>query len=79
MVQFNYNKLKGLIKEKLGTQSKFADELGISRTSLYERLKGNVPFSQNEIHRAKKILNINNQELTAVFFNTFDTENRTNT
>ncbi len=66
---FNYNKLRGKIKEMCGTQKKFAKLLGISRTSLSQRLNNTLNFSNTEILRACEILNININDIPSYFFN----------
>ena len=42
--QFNYNKLKGRIVEKLGSQTALATQMGISAITLTQKLKGRVAF-----------------------------------
>lgn len=48
---FNYSYLKGFIKTYFGTLENYASFLGISNTSLYERMKGKTNFRQGEIYR----------------------------
>lgn len=77
--QFDYSKLKDLIEtteyyddkaKKIKTYNKttFAKAIGISYYSLYKKLKNIVPFSQNEIIKAIKVLNINLDEISIYFF-----------
>lgn len=65
---FNYNKLRGKIKEMCGTQENFAKSLGLSRTSLSHRLNNLLDFSNNEILKACDILKIEIQDIPAYFF-----------
>ena len=48
-VTFSYNKLKGRIVEKFGTQGNFADFLGISEVTVSKKLNGKVEFGQGDI------------------------------
>lgn len=59
-MKYNYNKLRGKIKEHFGTQEKFANALGISDTSLTKKLNNIVFFNQNEMKNAKELLNLEN-------------------
>lgn len=67
-MKFNYNKLKGRIKEKEFTLEKFANELGISYMQLYNKLNNKVGFRQKEIFKAIEILDIKDEEVTDIFF-----------
>lgn len=66
---FNYNKLRGKIKEVCGTQDEFAKRLGIGRVSLSQRLNNLLDFSNQEILRACEILGIDSEEIPIYFFN----------
>ena len=67
-VEFDYNKLRGRIREKLGTLDRFAEAIGISGTSLNERLMNRIPFTQPDIYKSAEILGIPDDKLTAYFF-----------
>lgn len=67
--KFNYNKLRGKIKEHFGTESKFAKALGIGRVSLSKRLNNRLEFSQKEILKACELLEIRLSEIGTYFFN----------
>lgn len=60
---FQYNKLKGKIKECFGTQRKFAEALGVSERTLSLKLNNKIYFSQEEIEKASELLNINDVKL----------------
>lgn len=78
---FDYNKLRGKIREVFGTQDKFAEALGLGRVSLSQRLNNHLEFTQQEINQACDLLNINKNELANYFFNTKvqkSEQNRTN-
>lgn len=65
---FNYNKLRGKIKEKFQTQDKFATALGIGRVSLSERLNNTKQFRSIEISKACELLGIDSTEIGEYFF-----------
>jgi cytoskeletal protein RodZ len=67
---YDYNKLRGLIKEHFGTLKNYADALGIGTTTLNTRLNNQTPFTQNEILKSKELFKLNNaEEVDEVFFN----------
>jgi len=55
---FDYSKLRGRIKEKYGPQTKLAAAMGISEVSLSSKLNNWVEFTQCEIQKACKLLDI---------------------
>lgn len=65
----NYNFLRGKIVEKCGTQSNFAEQLGISMQELNKKLTNKGNFTQPQIALSKKILELTNDELDKAFFN----------
>ena len=65
---FEYNKLRGRIVEKYGTQAKFAQELGISSTAMSEKMTGKTTFSQRDIERWRKLLDIDSEDIGKYFF-----------
>jgi|GEM_PF-560786 len=70
-VFFNYAYLRGFIRENFKTLAKYADFLGISATTLYERLSGKSPFTQEEIYRTAKYSlgrPLSVDEVTLLFF-----------
>lgn len=68
MMPFNYSKLIGKIAEKYGTQSKFAEALGLSERSVSLKLNGKIAWKQPEIIKACEILGIRCSEIPAYFF-----------
>lgn len=68
MVEINYDKLKGKIKEVVGTQSKLAEKIGIDETTISNKLNNNTYFTQKEILKISLILNIGNEEIPDFFF-----------
>lgn len=67
-MSFNYNKLKGRIKEICQTQEKFAKELNISEPALIKKLNNQSQFTQTEILKSREILNISDTEVDKYFF-----------
>lgn len=65
---YNYNKLRGLIKEKYGTLQSFAESLGIGTTTLNSRLNSETYFDQSEIERVATLLDLSKVEVDQVFF-----------
>lgn len=65
---FDYSKLRGKIKEVFGTQDNFAKALGMGRVSLSQRLNNYSDFSQKEINKAYKLLNLSIEEIPKYFF-----------
>ena len=66
--EFDYSKLKGRIKEVLGTQEVYAEKIGLSRTSLSLRLSGKLEFTQQEIRKSCDALEFEPSEILAYFF-----------
>lgn len=66
--KFNYSKLKGRITEKLGTQRAFAELLEITEGTLTSKLLGYTYFTQDEILRSIRILDIDPRDATLYFF-----------
>lgn len=65
---FDHRKLKGKIREIFGTQTAFADAMGLSCTSISAKLNGHTVFSQDEIYKASRLLGIPFAEIDAYFF-----------
>jgi len=72
--RYDYRRLLGKIKEFYGTQEKFANDLNIGRVSLSQRLNGKLSFTQNEICRAVKLLQIDQRDIPMYFFDVMETE-----
>lgn len=68
-MSYNYNKLRGKIVEKFGTQGKFASKLGVSERTLSLKLNGRIFFVQDEISKAAELLGISDEEILLYFFN----------
>lgn len=65
---FNYNKLRGKIREKFFRQDDFADAIGMSKTTLSLKLNNVTSFTQKEIIAAMNALDLPYTELESYFF-----------
>lgn len=65
---FDYVPLKILIKEEYGKYESFAKELGMSRSSLSQRLNNRVKFEPEEMHKIKELLDIPDDKVVVYFF-----------
>lgn len=61
-MKFNTSKLRNCIREKFGTNGKFAKALGMSQQTLSSKLTGKGCFSQTELYNILKILGILDNE-----------------
>nr|DAF67498.1 MAG TPA: Protein of unknown function (DUF739) [Caudoviricetes sp.] len=69
MKKYNYNKLKGRMREWGYTQEEFAKAIGICTVSLNRKLGNKQDFRQGEILRSCEVLNIFADEIPDYFFN----------
>ena len=67
-MSWDYSKLRGRIKEKVNTLDSFAEALGMSRTSLSQRLNNQLEFSQNEIAKAMVLLDEDEVNMVDFFY-----------
>lgn len=69
-VKYDFDKVRGRIREKLGSEAKFAEKLGISSASLSSKFNNRSDFSANEISRAtdEDVLDIKINEIGEYFF-----------
>lgn len=67
-MSYDYNKLKGRIIEKFGTQGKFAKAMGVSERTLSLKINDKVPFTQPEITKAIKLLELDESDIQPYFF-----------
>ena len=65
---FDYSKLRGRIREKIGKESEFATAIGMGRTSLSKKLNNRVEFTQNEMKDAAIVLEIDDKDIPDYFF-----------
>lgn len=67
-MSFNYNKLRGRIREIFGTQEAFGKAIGLSNTSISAKLNNKVEWTQQEINKATEVLKIADSEVYTYFF-----------
>lgn len=65
---FDFNKLRGRIKECFGSEKAFAAAMGMSPSNLSARLNGKIHFGGEEIKQASVLLKITDEEIGAYFF-----------
>lgn len=57
------------IRSKGHTQNQFAKLISMSPTSLSYKMNGKVDFSLTEIQQIGKVLQLNSDDITSIFFN----------
>ncbi len=67
-MKFNYNKLKGKIKEKYQNQKTFAKMLKINPSTLSQKLSNSIIISTSEVIIYSKKLGIPKDEIVDFFF-----------
>ena len=67
-LSYTYNKLKGRIVEKYGSQEKFAKQIGMSKVSVSKKLNGITGFSQSDIEVWAHKLEITRDKYSEYFF-----------
>ncbi len=65
---YTYNKLRGRIVEKFGSQDKFAEAINLSRNSVSKKMNCQSGFSQNDIVVWSALLDIEPIEYGEYFF-----------
>ena len=65
---YDYSKLNGRIVEKCGTQSVFADRMGLSERTVSLKLNNKVAWKQPEMQKAAVILEFPETEIQTYFF-----------
>lgn len=63
-----YSKLRGLIREKFGTQLEFAKALGINESTLSSKLAKKTDWTKQEIALSMKLLEVDPEEIVSIFF-----------
>lgn len=65
---YDYSKLRGLIKEALGTESAFAAAIGKSPSYLSKVFSGVCDFDQDDIRKGAAALSIAKEKIGLYFF-----------
>lgn len=68
-MELKYDKLKGRIKEKYGTQENFAKAIGKTRTTTSFKINGKRLWNQEEIIKAIELLDLSKDDIVEYFFN----------
>lgn len=75
MIKYNFNKLKGKIREIFGTQNEFAEAMNMAPNTLSSKLNNATDFSSNEISKAVELLKISSSSDAWNIFFTKEVEN----
>lgn len=75
MEKYNFDKLKGKIKEIFGTQNDFAEAMEMAPNTLSSKLNNQSDFSSTEISKAVDLLKIKSAEEAWKIFFTKEVEN----
>ena len=67
-MSFDYDKLKGRIIEKFGSQYKFAEKMGWSLRTLSLKMNSIRVWKQSDICRALELLDLKEEDIPAYFF-----------
>lgn len=65
---FDYNKLRGRIVEKYGSQVTFAKAMKWSERTLSKKINGKIPWKQNDICTAINLLELSENDIQEYFF-----------
>lgn len=68
MVDFKYAKLRARIKEKYGTEGKFAEALGTTQMTVSRKFNDKTQFSSDDIRLWCSVLDIPLEEAGLYFF-----------
>lgn len=64
----NYEALRRKILGKYGCLAKFANDLGITPSTLSIKLKGGSDWTREEIEKSSQLLDLTADEVMAIFF-----------
>lgn len=64
----DHSALRGLIRERFGTQAAFADAINVSACAVSMKLNGKSEWSASEIRKACEVLNLTNDQIPHYFF-----------
>ena len=76
-MSFDYGKLRGRIRERYGTEQKFAAAMGIGRVSLSQKLNNECDFTRKQMLKAAELLEIESRDIPEYFFREISSETRT--
>lgn len=64
----NANELSAELARNKLSVPKAADAIGIGKKAFYSKMKGETEFKQSEISGLKKLLNLSDERVSAIFF-----------
>lgn len=64
----NGNELRAELARNNLSIPKAADAIGIGKKAFYSKIDGETQFKQDEIKRLKKLLNLSDERVSAIFF-----------
>lgn len=67
-IMFDYSKLRGRVKEKGYSQSQVADMIGIAPATYSQKINNKSVFTQDEISRIIKAVDIPMSDIGSYFF-----------
>lgn len=67
-MSFNFNKLRGRIIEKYGTQTAFVEVFGVSENTFSKKMNNRVRFNSDDIIKITQLLEIPESEIGEYFF-----------
>lgn len=67
-MSFNYNKLRGRIIERYGTQTAFVERFGVSENTFSKKMNNRVRFNSDDIIKITQLLEIPENEIGEYFF-----------
>lgn len=67
-MKYTYDKLRGRIVEKYGSQNAFAQALNVNKINVSNRMTGKTGFSQEDIEEWAGLLEIEPSEYGVYFF-----------
>lgn len=68
MITLNIELLKKIIKSQGKTLNRTAEELGISRSALFRKLRGSTQFTYPELIKLRDYLSLSKQSFYEIFF-----------
>lgn len=67
-LEYDYSKLRGLIREVFGSQTAFAHAIGKSACSVSKKLNNKSEWTDHEMHRSGEVLGFNADQIPQYFF-----------
>lgn len=67
-MSYDYSLLKGKIIEVCGSFRNFAKQMGLSERTISLKLNNKVAFTQDDIEKARQVLNLKDKDIHLYFF-----------